>query len=149
MINLKSINNLNFIHTTNTSNQKTACATYEVFDRSLFNEFIDTLICKEISDIREFEDVEELSDNEILTEFNENFQEFLSLKESVTEDESIVYLHNIENNGIEKGAAREIIEYLKNNYDKVILYSLDEAIEYWLSSGFESVIRDEYYGLNF
>lgn len=149
MIKLQKINNLHFIATLNQNNKKTASASYEVFDKGVFEEFIKTLIKKEIEAIRVFDGADDLSDQEILIEFEENFEEFISLKESVLEYDSIAYLHNIENKGIEKGAAKEIVDYLKNNYDKIILYSLEEARDYWISANFEAIIRDDYYGFNF
>lgn len=149
MINLQKINNLYFIQTTNKDDKKTASASYEVFSKGLFEEFINTLIKKEIEDIRVFDGADDLSDHDILMEFEENFEEFISLKKSVLESDSIVYLHNIENKGIEKGAAKEIVDYLKSNYDKIILYSLEEARGYWISANFKAVLRDEYYGFNF
>lgn len=149
MLNLKKVNNLHFVNTTNDSGVTTASATYEVFCRGLFYDFINDLIREEISDIREFDGANNLTNEEILTEFRDNFEELFTLKNLVSEDDSIVYLKSIENKRIEKGAAKEIVDYLKTNYNKIILYSLEESIKYWTNSGFKAVYRDEYYGFNF
>lgn len=149
MLNFKKINNLHFVHVTNDSGKITASATYEVFNKGLFNEFLNELINNEILDIREFDGADNLTNEEILTEFSENFEELFCLKNSVSEDDFVIHLKFIENKGIEKGAAKEIVDYLKSNYNKIILYSLEEAVKYWTNSGFKTVFRDEYYGFNF
>lgn len=149
MVNIKYFGNLYFVQTKNADGVITASATYEVLSYSLYCEFINELINKEISDIREFEHIENLTNQEILQEFQDNFEELFFLKNTVSQNSSIVYLKSIENKGIEKGAAKEIVDYLKSNYDKIILYSLEDAIDYWINSNFKSVYRDEYYGFNF
>lgn len=127
----------------------TAIANFSVLNKEEFIEFANWLIQKEIKDIREFEDVEDMSNEEILVEFKDNFTEINSMKEKILDLDKIVYLDNIQNTSLEKYAAREIVDYLKEKYNKIILYSIEDAVTYWKNNNFNSIYRDEYYGFNF
>lgn len=107
--------------------------------------YIDNLIKREINDIREYDGVSYMSDEDILKEYPDNFNYFYEFKDKYKDLNNLVYLDLIENKGIERGSALTIVNYLKNNYEGIILYSMEEAIEYWKMNGFESVLIDGYY----
>ena len=86
-----------------------------------------------------------MSDEEILKNFNSNFESFYEFKEKYKDLNNIVYLDLIENKGIKKGSALKILNYLKEQYEGILLFSVDDAISYWENNGFKNVLIDTYY----
>ena len=73
---------------------------------------------------------------------------FIILKEKYSNIDNVVYLDLIENKGIKKGSALKILNYLKENYNGILLYSIEDAIEYWENNGFVNMLTDSHYFYN-
>lgn len=117
-------------------------------NKDLMN-YVDNLIKEEIKAIRCFDcGDEDVSDEEILKEFSSQFEEFYSFKEKYSNMDNVVYLDLIENKGVKKGSALKILNYLKETYNGILLFSVEDAIDYWKNNGFISVLADSYYFYN-
>lgn len=107
--------------------------------------YIDSLIKKEINEVRYFDGDENMSDEEILEEFSYQFESFYKFKEEYKDLNNVVYLDLIENKGIKKGSALTILNYLKEQYEAILLFSVDDATTYWENNGFINVLTDTFY----
>lgn len=117
-------------------------------NKDLMN-YVDNLIKEEIKAIRCFDcGDEDITDEEILEEFSSQFEEFYSFKEKYSNMDNVVYLDLIENKGIKKGSALKILDYLKETYNGILLFSVEDAIDYWKKNGFTNVLADSYYFYN-
>lgn len=117
-------------------------------NKDLMN-YVDNLIKEEIEAVRCFDcGDEDITDNEILEEFSSQFEGFYAFKEKYSNIDNVVYLDLIENKGIKKGSALKILNYLKENYNGILLYSIEDAIEYWENNGFVNMLTDSHYFYN-
>lgn len=107
--------------------------------------YIDGLIEEEIKAIKYFDDVEYMTDEEVLENFPKHFESFYEFKEKYKNLKNLVYIDLIENKGIKKGSALTILNYLKEQYEGILLFSVDEATSYWEKNGFKNVLIDTYY----
>ena len=120
-----------------------------IWNKEHFLQFIENLILEEIICIREYDLDEELTDFEILEEFKDNFNDLYMLKASVKDEDKIVFIDSIENCSNVKFAARDMVDYLKEKYDKILLYPIEDAIGYWRDLGFRPYHAERFYGYNF
>lgn len=143
MENLKIVGNS--IFNINEKNETLAIAHIIHFNNNDFIAYIDDLINNEIKAIKHFDDVDYMKDEEVLEEFPDNFEPFYDFKLKYGKLNNIVYLDLIENKGIKKGSALNILNYLKNEYDGILLFSVEDAISYWENNNFKNVLVDSYY----
>ena len=149
---LKFNKEFNFVQNIDSKGEVLAEAQFKVLNKEEFNDYIDTLILKEVKDIRTFDCVDMcMTDEDILIEFSDNFEELFILKEKLAKEDTIIYIDTIVNTGVKKGAAKDIIDYFKVNYKKIFVYPLSDVIFYWENCGFVPMYRDDYFffGLNF
>jgi len=116
------------------------------FDNGKVNSFFEGIIDNEVSVIKEFEDIDDMTKEEILNEYKENFIDIYNIRDLIKED--LIIIHYIQNNSEIKGLGKEIVDCLKENYDNIILYSSQEAESYWNSNGFNNCFLDYYFYKN-
>ena len=119
------------------------------WNKNALCQFIDDCIKEEIESIRAYDLIDDLSDEEILIEFKENFVDLYDIKSWVSKDDKVAFIDFIENCSGVRFAARDIIDFLKKEYDKIMLYSDSEAIGYWENLDFKALHLDTIFGYNF
>ena len=105
---------------------------------------ISSLIDEELNNIKIFDlsmENEDLTNEEILKEFAENFEWIHEFKNDLINKkiDKILYIYSIENNSDIKGLGTQLFQEISKNYDCVMLIPLSEVIDFWENLGFEDL----------
>lgn len=108
------------------------------------NSIINNLINEELSYIRNFDLCDEdknLTDNEILSNYEENFEEIYELKNTLTSKKinKVLFIDLISNNSTIKGLGTKLFNKITKDYGCVMLLPLSDVVEFWENLGFEEI----------
>lgn len=107
--------------------------------KSEINNYLRRLINEELSNIKEDNDLEDISEEN----YEEELSQFYDFFEDV--DSDLVIIHYIENRSNVKGLAKNIVDYLKDKYKTILLFSSQEAESYWEKNNFKRCFLDYFY----
>lgn len=111
--------------------------------KSEINNYLRLLINEELSNLKEENDLENISDEETKDAFKEELEVFYRFFEDI--DDDLVIIHYIENRSGVKGLAKNIVNYLKDKYKTILLFSSQEAENYWEKNDFKRCFLDYFY----
>lgn len=108
------------------------------------NGIIKSLINEELNNIRIYDlsmEDEGLSNEQILNDFEENFEWIYELRDTLNKKsiDKILYIYLIENISNKKGLGAKLFKQITKDYNCVMLMPLSDVIDFWENLGFEEL----------